>query len=77
MDDGGPLLTTLSADGVRIAYVRIGQGRPLVVVGGALYDHRRWLPVAHRPPLGGERAVQFANLRCGRLGSPIPLLLDA
>src|SRR5437667_97427 len=56
MDNGGPLLTTLSADGVRFAYVRIDQGRPLVVVGGALYDHRRWLPVAHRPALAGERA---------------------
>ncbi len=47
MDNGHTHLTTVSADGVRIAYVRIGQGRPLVVVGGALYDHRRWLPVAH------------------------------
>ena len=77
MDNGGPLLTTLSADGVRFAYVRIDQGRPLVVVGGALYDHRRWLPVAHRPPLGGERAVQFANLRCGRSARPYHCLLDA
>src|SRR2546426_10504104 len=66
MDDGGPLLTTVSADGVRIAYVRIGQGRPLVVVGGALYDHRRWLPVAH---LISQQATVYVMDRRGRGGS--------
>src|SRR2546425_5227391 len=66
MDNGGPLLTTLSADGVRIAYVRIGQGRPLVVVGGALYDHRRWLPVAR---LLSQQATVYVMDRRGRGGS--------
>src|SRR2546427_3719610 len=42
---GGRILTAVSADGVRIVYLRLGQGRPLVIVGGALYDHRRWLKV--------------------------------
>jgi len=36
MHDGDTLLTTVSADGVRIAYARIGRGRPLVIVGGVL-----------------------------------------
>src|SRR2546427_3136807 len=66
MDNGDPLLTTVSADGVRIAYVRIGQGRPLVVVGGALYDHRRWLPVAR---LLSQQATVYVMDRRGRGGS--------
>ncbi|TMF34822.1 MAG: alpha/beta hydrolase [Chloroflexi bacterium] len=66
MDNGGPLLIALSADGVQIAHVRIGQGRPLVVVGGALYDHRRWLPVAR---LLSQQATVYVMDRRGRGGS--------
>jgi len=66
VDDGGPLVTTLSADGVQIAYGRIGQGRPLVVVGGALYDHRRVLPVAR---LLSQQATVYVIDRRGRGGS--------
>ncbi len=64
MDDR--LLATVSADGVRIAYVRFGHGRPLVIVGGALYDHRRWLRVAH---LLSEQATVCVMDRRGRGGS--------
>jgi pimeloyl-ACP methyl ester carboxylesterase len=66
VDNGDTLLTTVSADGVRIAYVRIGHGRPLVVVGGALYDHRRWLPVAR---LLSQQATVYVMDRRGRGGS--------
>src|SRR2546427_8868498 len=66
MDDGDTLLTTVSADGVRIAYARIGRGRPLVIVGGALYDHRRWLPVAR---LLSQQATVHVMDRRGRGGS--------
>src|SRR5437667_12758751 len=66
MDNGGPLLIALSADGVQIAHVRIGHGRPLVVVGGALYDHRRWLPVAR---LLSQQATVYVMDRRGRGGS--------
>src|SRR2546422_2151546 len=63
---GGRILTAVSADGVRIVYLRLGQGRPLVIVGGALYDHRRWLKVAHL--LSGRLTVCVMDRR-GRGGS--------
>jgi pimeloyl-ACP methyl ester carboxylesterase len=35
-----------SADGTRIAYEKTGQGSPLIITGGALGDHRFYLPLA-------------------------------
>ena len=37
--------TLTSADGTRIAYERVGEGPPLIVVGGALCDRSRLRPV--------------------------------
>ena len=37
--------TLTSADGTRIAYERVGDGPPLIVVGGALCDRARLRPL--------------------------------
>ncbi|TMF67760.1 MAG: alpha/beta hydrolase [Chloroflexi bacterium] len=66
MSTGGRIQATVSADGVRIAYLRVGRGRTLVIVGGALYDHRRWLKVADL--LSGQATVCVMDRR-GRGGS--------
>jgi len=36
----------VSEDGTRIAYDKIGQGPSLVIIGGALGDHRFYAPLA-------------------------------
>jgi pimeloyl-ACP methyl ester carboxylesterase len=35
-----------SADGTKIAYEKTGQGLPLIIIGGALGNHRFYLPLA-------------------------------
>jgi pimeloyl-ACP methyl ester carboxylesterase len=44
----GPIETVTSKDGTRIAFERLGQGPPLVMVHGSTVDHTRWGAVVTR-----------------------------
>ena len=54
-----------SEDGTPIAYLRSGEGPPLVLVHGTAADHNRWAPVL---PAFEERFAVFAVDRRGRGG---------
>src|SRR5918998_1211125 len=62
----GQMETILSRDGTRIAYRRIGEGPPLVLVHGAAADRGRWSPVL---PALEKRFTVYAIDRRGRGGS--------
>ena len=50
---GPKMQHVVSEDGTRIAYEKTGQGPALIVIGGALGDHRFYIPLAD------ELATQF------------------
>jgi len=61
-----PMESILAPDGTRIAWVRSGDGPPLVLVHGSLDDHHRWAPLI---PTLAERFTVYAIDRRGRGGS--------
>ncbi|MGZ3312063.1 MAG: alpha/beta fold hydrolase [Xanthobacteraceae bacterium] len=56
------MLHVRSTDGTSIAYEKTGQGPPLIIIGGALGDHRFYLPLA------GELAKHFTVYTYDRRG---------
>jgi pimeloyl-ACP methyl ester carboxylesterase len=58
--------TVTSIDGTPIAYLRRGEGPPLVLVHGTAADHSRWAPVL---PAFKQRFTVYAIDRRGRGGS--------
>src|SRR6266487_645004 len=65
----------ISADGTRIAYDKTGQGPPLVIVGGALGDHRFYLALA--ATLAGEFTVyNFDRRGRGHSGDTQPYSVE-
>ncbi|MET0994855.1 MAG: alpha/beta fold hydrolase, partial [Mycobacterium sp.] len=55
----------VSADGIPIAYWTVGSGPPVLLVHGAMSDHRRWRIT---PILAADRTVYLMDRR-GRGGS--------
>jgi pimeloyl-ACP methyl ester carboxylesterase len=66
MTDEPVLLTTSSADGTSIGYLRRGRGTALIMVHGALMDHNAWNGVA---PLLRESFTTYAIDRRGHAPS--------
>src|SRR6266487_1673817 len=60
----------VSEDGTRIAYEKVGQGPPLVIIGGALGDHRFYAPLASE--LAGQFTVYFDRRGRGQSGDTQP-----
>jgi pimeloyl-ACP methyl ester carboxylesterase len=58
---GEPMDFVLSSDGTRIAYLRAGEGPPLVLIHGTADDHTIWLPLV--PALSDYFTVHAVDRR--------------
>lgn len=38
--------STISKDGTQIAYEKLGNGKPIIIIGGSLADHQMYVPLA-------------------------------
>ena len=60
---GEGMETVTSADGTKIAFERTGSGSPLVLVHGAVTDHRVWEARELRSPLEDQFTVYAMDRR--------------
>jgi pimeloyl-ACP methyl ester carboxylesterase len=59
-----PTLRSISLNGIEVRYVEVGAGEPVVLIHGAISDHRTWQP--HREELGRHVRAIMPDLRyCG------------